>query len=80
MIKECKGENMLKKNSLAQRVGKKLKILIKNSKWKTQKSFSNEIGVHPATIRRWINKGINDLNTIALIVSVMNIELEDLLK
>ena len=71
---------MKRKNGLAQRAGKKLKILIKQSKWKTQKNFANELGVHPSTVRRWIYKGIDNLNTVFFIVSVMKIEYEDLLK
>ena len=66
---------------LSERIGKNLKKLIKQSKFKTQDKFAVEgINVDPVTVRRWIAHGIKDINTIYEISIVLDVSLEELLK
>lgn len=65
----------------AEKVGKNLKNLIKNSEYKTQENFAYEgIGVDPVTVRRWIAHGIKDINTIQEIADIFGVDLKELLK
>ena len=66
---------------LSEKVGKNLKIIIKNSKFKTQERFALE-GMHvdSVTVRRWIAHGIRDINTIYEISQILDIKMEDLFK
>lgn len=69
------------KLTAAERAGKNLKNLIKNSEYKTQENFANEgIGVDPVTVRRWIAHGIKDINTIQEIADIFGVDLGELLK
>lgn len=71
----------MEKQTLAEKVGKNLKILIKKSKYKTQEKFANEgMKVDPVTVRRWIAHGIRDVNTIYEISVILEVEISDLLK
>ncbi len=62
-------------------VGENLKLLIKKSRFKTQENFANE-GMHvdPVTVRRWIHRGIKDVNTIKEIADILEINFWELLK
>ena len=72
---------MTQKLTLAERAGKNLKNLIKESEFKTQENFANEgIGVDPVTVRRWIAHGIKDINTIQEIADIFGIDFMELLK
>lgn len=71
----------MKKNQLAKNVGKNLKILIRNSKFKTQEKFAVEgMNVDPVTVRRWICNGIRDVNTIYEISEVLEVDFMELFK
>lgn len=66
---------------ISERIGKNLKKLIKQSKFKTQDKFAVEgVNVDPVTVRRWIAHGIKDINTIYEISIVLDVSLEELLK
>lgn len=67
--------------SIAQKAGKNLKNLIKNSKFKTQDAFAND-GMHvdPVTVRRWIHSGIKDVNTLEEIAKIFDIDFMELIK
>lgn len=54
--------------------GANLKRLIKNSKYKTQEEFAFEFGTDVRTIRRWVNKGIKNLDTIQQIAAFFDID------
>ena len=54
--------------------GANLKRLIKNSKYKTQEEFAFEFGIDVRTIRRWVNKGIKNLDTIQQIAAFFGID------
>ena len=64
----------------AERAGKNLKNLIKESKHKTQEKFAEVISVDPVTVRRWIAHGIKDINTIQEIANIFGVDLMELLK
>lgn len=63
-----------------ERVGKNLKNLIKESEYKTQEKFAEIMYVDPVTVRRWITHGIKDINTIAEIAKIFNVDFMELLK
>lgn len=72
---------MARELSLAERVGKNLKNLIKKSVYKTQDEFAiNAMMVDPSTVRRWIAHGIRDINLIEEIADVLDIDFMELLK
>lgn len=72
---------MTQKITLSEKIGRNLKNLIKTSKFKTQDRFATEgMFVDPATVRRWISRGIKDINTIQEIVDVLEIDFWELLK
>ena len=54
--------------------GANLKRLIKNSEYKTQEEFAFEFGIDVRTIRRWVNKGIKNLDTIQQIADFFGID------
>ena len=65
----------------AERAGKNLKNLIKESKFKTQENFAYEgIHVDPVTVRRWIAHGIKDVNTIQEIANIFGVDFMELHK
>lgn len=65
----------------AERVGRNLKNLIKQSAFKTQENFAiNGMYVDPTTVRKWLSKGINKLDLIYEIADVLNIDFMELLK
>jgi hypothetical protein len=67
--------------SPAERAGKNLKNLIKESEYKTQENFAYEgIHVDPVTVRRWIAHGIKDVNTIQEIANIFGVDFMELLK
>ena len=71
----------MEKQTLAEKVGKNLKILIKKSKYKTQEKFATDgMKVDPVTVRRWIAYGIRDINTIYEISVTLEIEMNELFK
>ena len=66
---------------LSEKIGHNLKNLIKASKFKTQDKFATEgMFVDPTTVRRWIAKGIKDINTIKEIADTLEIDFWELLK
>lgn len=72
---------MTQNPKLSETVGKNLKKLIKQSKYKTQERFATEgMNVDAVTVRRWISHGVRDVNTIAEISRVLNIDMTDLFK
>ena len=67
--------------TLAEKAGKNLKNLIKNSEYKTQERFAVEgIHVDPVTVRRWIAYGIKDINLISEIADIFGVDFKELLK
>ena len=65
---------------LSETVGKNLKKLIKQSKYKTQERFAIEgMNVDAVTVRRWISKGVKDIDTIVEIARVLEINYLELL-
>ena len=69
------------KLTLAERAGRNLKNLIKQSAFKTQENFAiYGMYVDPTTVRKWISKGINKLDLICEIADVLNIDFMELLK
>ncbi len=72
---------MTRNIKLSEIVGKNLKKLIKQSKYRTQEKFALE-GMHvdPVTVRRWISKGVKDIDTIEEISNVLEIDFKELLK
>ena len=63
----------------AERVGRNLKNLIKQSVFQTQENFAYEMHVDPTTVRKWLSKGINKLDLIYEIADVLNIDFMELL-
>ena len=71
----------MKEKTLAEKIGTNLKTLIKESKFRTQDCFASEgMNVDPVTVRRWISKGIRDINTIYEISKVLDVSIEELIK
>ncbi len=69
----------MKEEKIAEKIGKNIKRLIKESKYKTQDKFASEgMNVDPVTVRRWIAKGIRDINTIYEISKVLEVEFSEL--
>lgn len=67
--------------TISEMVGRNLKVLIKNSKYKTQDRFANEgIHVNPVTVRRWIAHGVRDINTIEEISLILEVDIMKLLE
>lgn len=66
--------------SLAEKAGKNLKNLIKQSQYRTQDNFAYELGTDPSTVRRWIHSGINNINTIKQIADFLDVDFLELLK
>ena len=71
---------MAQRLSLSKRVGRNLKNLINNSKYKTQEKFAEVMYVDPSTVRRWIANGIRDLNLIEQIIDIFDIDFMELFK
>ena len=71
---------MTQKLSLAEKVGRNLKNLIKKSVYKTQDKFADAMVVDPSTVRRWIAHGIRDINLIEDIADALNIDFMELFK
>ena len=65
---------------LSQRVGKNLKNLIRNSKYRTQENFAFIMNVDPTTVRIWLSSGVKDINTIEEIAIKLEIDFMELLK
>ena len=70
----------MENETLAKKIGRNLKIMIKKSKYRTQDQFANEMNVDPVTVRRWIAHGIRDINTIFEIANVLDVDIMDLIK
>lgn len=68
------------KLSPAERVGKNLKNLIKLSEFKTQENFAYAMNVDPTTVRKWLYKGVSNINLIYDIADVLDIDFMELLK
>lgn len=67
--------------SIAEKAGKNLKNLIKNSKFKTQENFAYDaMHVNPVTVRRWIHNGISDVYTIEKIAEIFDVDFMELIK
>ena len=72
---------MTQQLTLAEKAGKNLKNLIKNSEYKTQERFATEgMFVDPVTVRRWIAYGIKDINTIQEIAEIFGVDFMEILK
>lgn len=70
----------MKEKTLSEEIGNNLKVLIKKSRFKTQDRFANDgMNVDPVTVRRWISKGIRDINTIYEISKVLDVSIEELI-
>lgn len=81
MAKPRKGGLFMTRQKISERIGKNLKNLIKVSKYKTQDRFASEgMYVDPTTVRRWIYRGIKDVNTIKEIADTLEIDFWELLK
>ena len=66
--------------SLAEKAGKNLKNLIKQSQYRTQENFAIQFSTDPSTVRRWIHNGINNINTIKQIADFLDVDFLELLK
>ena len=64
----------------AEKAGKNLKNLIKQSQYRTQDKFAYAFGSDPSTVRRWIHNGINNVNTIKQIADFLDVDFLELLK
>ena len=70
----------MENKTLSEQIGINLKGLIKKSKYKTQDRFAIDgMNVDPVTVRRWISKGIRDINTIFEISIVLEVSIEELI-
>ncbi|HBN12777.1 MAG TPA: hypothetical protein DD415_04090 [Clostridiales bacterium] len=67
------------KKSISEIAGKNLKRLIKTSKYKTQEEFAYCFGTDVRTVSRWVNNGINNLDTLQEIAEFLGIEVLELL-
>lgn len=80
MRKLSKGEmKFMVQDLLSLKVGKNLKSIIKRKGY-TQKQFAEQMNVDPTTVRRWLGRGIKDIDTISAIVKFLDIALTDILK
>lgn len=70
---------MTQEISFAQRAGKNLKNLIKES-GRTQEKFADDFFVDAVTVRRWIAHGVNKLDVIEEIAKFFDVDFMDLLK
>lgn len=64
----------------SEHVGRKLKILIKESKFITQENFADAMDVDATTVRRWISRGVKDINLIEEIADMLELDFWELLK
>ena len=60
-------------------VGANLKRAIKESKWKTQETFSEAFGAEVRTVGRWCNQGIDKLSLVQQIADFLEIDVFALL-
>lgn len=60
--------------SLSLVAGETLRRLIKESKYRTQQRFADEIHVDVRQVSRWINQGIKNLDTIQQIADFFEID------
>ena len=51
---------------LSEIVGENVKRLIKETKYRTQEDFAYAYGVETRTLSRWLNKGINNIDTLEI--------------
>lgn len=80
MRKLSKGEmKFMVQDLLSLKVGKNLKSIIKRKGY-TQKQFAEQMNVDPTTVRRWLGRGIKDVDTIFAIAKFLDIALTDILK
>lgn len=80
MRKLSKGEmKFMVQDLLSLKVGKNLKSIIKRKGY-TQKQFAEQMNVDPTTVRRWLGRGIKDIDTISAIAKFLDIALTDILK
>ena len=70
----------MENETLAKKIGRNLKIMIRKSKYRTQDQFANVMNVDPVTVRRWIAHGIRDINTIFEIANALDVDIMDLIK
>lgn len=64
----------------SKKVGENLKNLIKESKFKTQINFADAMFVDDSTVRKWISRGIQNINLIMDIAEKLEIDFLELLK
>lgn len=63
-----------KKKALRLVAGAKLKTLIKESAYKTQDEFAYRFGTDVRTVSRWVNHGIDSLDTIQQIADFFGVD------
>ena len=62
-----------------EKVGENLKRLIKESEYRTQERFAEEAFVDVRTVRRWVQKGIDSISTIAMVADILDVDVKALL-
>ena len=64
----------------SKKVGENLKNLIKESKFKTQIKFADAMHVDDSTVRKWISRGVHDIDLVMNIAETLEIDFLELLK
>ena len=63
----------------SQRVGKNLKRLIKESKYRTQENFADAAYADVRTVRRWIQHGVDSITKVNELAQVLDVDVMALL-
>ena len=63
----------------SERVGTNLKRLIRESKYRTQEAFAESCYTDARVVRRWIKDGIKNIDTIAFVAKVLDVDVMALL-
>lgn len=66
-------------NCLSKTAGANIKQLIKNSQYKTQEEFAYQFGTDVRTVSRWVNQGIDSIDTISQIADFFDVTVESIL-
>ena len=62
-----------------EKIGANLKRLIKESKYRTQENFAYDNFYDPRTVRRWGQKGIDNIATLNEIAKALEVDVTALL-
>lgn len=69
----------MQNDCLSVRAGRNLKRIIKENGF-TQEKFAEKMDVDPTTVRRWLARGIKDIDTILTIAKFFDMNVMDILK